>query len=409
MNKSIKKLSDYISDYRKNICHMIYDKYLTEARSLVVNNESISLEKAKSLALRSVKNKYANDERIDYIFFLDIFKDVLQYTEQEWKENLVIFSEFNMLSKFLLQSPLNVKESLNIVLYLLDKEIFNQNEFIIDFSDHNVEEMTYEEFVYYKIYEKYNELLNYEDEKLSEQELQIKRYLLVKKGEKESFKRVIIEAYRIKYYYFDKIDTFNETDLERIIASFERLGIEPGLCQAFAHLLNKKVQKRKDKEIKFFEGKIEVKKDNKLSSKEYNKIFKEIESYYDIQNHRIVKFLTLKEIIYLVSLLYKINVDENEIKKCIQVLSRCDSTAYENPIVYFSEYYEKMVFYSDNNELRKSLESILEYSQELFMPQSDDDYRFWKEAIGEEMKFAKHIIRNEYQYELEKGRKLNLN
>ncbi len=409
MNKSIKKLSDYISDYRKNVRHMIYDKYLTEARSLVVNNESISLEKAKSLALRSVKNKYANDERIDYIFFLDIFKDVLQYTEQEWKENLVIFSEFNMLSKFLLQSPLNVKESLNIVLYLLDKEIFNQNEFIIDFSDHNVEEMTYEEFVYYKIYEKYNELLNYEDEKLSEQELQIKRYLLVKKGEKESFKRVIIEAYRIKYYYFDKIDTFNETDLERIIASFERLGIEPGLCQAFAHLLNKKVQKRKDKEIKFFEGKIEVKKDNKLSSKEYNKIFKEIESYYDIQNHRIVKFLTLKEIIYLVSLLYKINVDENEIKKCIQVLSRCDSTAYENPIVYFSEYYEKMVFYSDNNELRKSLESILEYSQELFMPQSDDDYRFWKEAIGEEMKFAKHIIRNEYQYELEKGRKLNLN
>ncbi|MDE5630032.1 MAG: hypothetical protein K2I70_00380 [Bacilli bacterium] len=164
-------------------------------------------------------------------------------------------------------------------------------------------------------------------------------------------------------------------------------------------------EKTKDQEETKIEEKVVEK--SKIKQRELKSVYHEIGKLYDLENFKAKKTLALYEIIYILSLMYSIHMNEEVIAKFLT--SEMHKYQKNNPFVIFYESYDKFASLSDNPNIKKHLE-MLEYiltDFNLFIC-SNEKYAETKQMVDEEIKAINDLIGNDYTYEKERAKKLLL-
>ncbi|MCX4365448.1 MAG: hypothetical protein OSJ70_06725 [Bacilli bacterium] len=135
-----------------------------------------------------------------------------------------------------------------------------------------------------------------------------------------------------------------------------------------------------------------------IKQRKLNQVYYEIGKLYDLENFKTKMPLSLNEIIYLLSLMYSINMESKVIDKFLG--SVMHQYFKGNPFVIYYESYDKFVKMSSNSDIKGHLDMI-EYLLSdfaIFMCTSDK-YAEIKEMVEEEIKAIGDIIGNDYTYE----------
>lgn len=166
---------------------------------------------------------------------------------------------------------------------------------------------------------------------------------------------------------------------------------------------NKQLEKQAKKEASEFvivKPKVEeVKKSNLVTEKEYRQIKKEIRQYYDLYHMELVSEIDYETMIRLTSLMLRIGVNKDEIKRFISKV-KDTFVVSDNAITNFVHEYDRLNYYFEDYDLK----NILEYLEEIFIC-SDEDYLFWKDEIEKELDKLLIRIAYKYDYELEVAKK----
>ena len=166
---------------------------------------------------------------------------------------------------------------------------------------------------------------------------------------------------------------------------------------------NKQLEKQAKKEASEFvvvKPKVEeVKKSNLVTEKEYRQIKKEIRQYYDLYHMEIVSEIDYETMIRLTSLMLRIGINKDEIKRFISKV-KDTFVVSDNAITNFVHEYDRLNYYFEDYDLK----NILEYLEEIFIC-SDEDYLFWKDEIEKELDKLLSRIAYKYDYELEVAKK----
>ncbi len=348
----------------------------------------------------------------------DNLTKVISFFKKEEKYG-TLYKYYNYISKILQISKLTDYEKLEVLMYAVKINIDYLTEEVLDL---NILKKLYAPQMDSK---KFNQLLESLDIntllQAKEETLSVKKRLIREKiiealraGEKST--RLFKKSHRnIENHYINKIDSYNEQDIQFVIVSLKAIGVDRELQEITASILRKnlrkidalKSKKIKENRIKPFKKTIVTPKP--LSKTEYDAIYSRIMKMYDIEEHTIVSALTKEEIVYLVSLMFRINIPEKEIRKSIQKINWQGWKAYDNPIKEFNDYYDKLQKNSHIGEVEIALQNIKEYLSLAFLPENDNEYVGWKLEIAEELKRVRKILNQDDTYELEEGRKLYRN
>ena len=329
-----------------------------------------------------------------------------------------IYKYFSFISYYLENSPLKMREKMAVLFYIVKKnqiQLTKYPERISRILDLNILHKLYaptmnlEKFNQFIHQQNVNELINKKMEILTPKEILLRQKILEAEKDTENEHKLFIKVHQyIEDHYFRKENNYTKKDIKFIEVALKKLGVSKKLISAFISILTTDLEKRKPIQESRIDESKSMNKENfmALSTKEYNEIFKEIEIYYDIQEHKIIKALTEEEIIYLVSLMLKINIPLIEIKKCIQNINWHGWSAYTNPIMAYNDYYGKLKNNSSVVEVEIVIKSINELIGALFIPENEEEYLFWKQEIANELKKVRNILNQDDGYELGEARKL---
>lgn len=124
---------------------------------------------------------------------------------------------------------------------------------------------------------------------------------------------------------------------------------------------------------------------------------------YNIDEQRVIRPLTLSEIVFLVKKMHRINISQKEIIKFILNVNKEGLEAYKNSRYKFQDYYPKIVEYAS----KETITLLNSYLNEMMVKQSYADYSFWKENMEKIFKEGLLEVRDVYQYELNEGMKIH--
>lgn len=341
---------------------------------------------------------------------------LLSTPKDEWDKLAEVFIDFNILSDFLIMSPLKTREQLQVILYMLEKNLATP--ILCDEADgfdapaiENFEfkTMTKEEARDMIHSMEYGRLSTADPDDLTENE--IAKYMELKQfiDSNPLDLSYLKELHRnISMHYFEKIDSFDYDDVRAILCVLESFGVPKNMCDSFKYYFEREVKKREPKEevviVRDFHKKLD---ENRITEKEYNLLNRELKKYFDLDDMYMEEPLTIDMQIYCVSLMMKMRISLDTIKKALKVMNRNNKNLSDsvNPIVLFNRLYGRLNYYSENEELVEAISQIMNFFQEIFIC-SNDDYEFWKSMIGEELEKALTFVPNTYEYEIEEAKKL---
>ena len=341
---------------------------------------------------------------------------LLSTPKDEWDKLAEVFIDFNILSDFLIMSPLKTREQLQVILYMLEKNLATP--ILCDETDgfdapaiENFEfkTMTKEEARDMIHSMEYGRLSTADPDDLTEEE--IAKYMELKQfiDSNPLDLSYLKELHRnISMHYFEKIDGFDNDDVRAILCVLESFGVPKNMCDSFKYYFDREVKKREPKEevviVRDFHKKLD---ENRITEKEYNLLNRELKKYFDLDDMYMEEPLTIDMQIYCVSLMMKMRISLDTIKKALKVMNRNNKNLSDNvnPIVLFNRLYGRLNYYSENEELVKAVSQIMNFFQEIFIC-SNEDYEFWKSMIGEELEKATSFVSNTYEYEIEEAKKL---
>lgn len=323
----------------------------------------------------------------------------------------MITDDFQHLSLYLLSSPLKGKESFNVLMGFISLNIkkglldYPGDVLIIDSLIAERRGLNSKKIFDLFIGENLNTLLNTEDEKLSDGEIQVKKTLLEISEESAGLKQdQFLDYHRvIQSSYLDKADSYKKEDIDKIIASLDGLGVCSELCQRIKATLNRELSKRmkKDSINSYVIKRKQPSKESKyISDAEYKQIKKEIGKYWDTYKMEAKKDLTEEERLYCAYLLLKIGTDSDLVRTFFHRTE--EKSDLENPIGFYNHTYDKLKFYEQKCNFQQSLDNIQDYLQEIFITNSED-YQFWKDEIKKELSTMVQKLPQSYEYELRKA------
>lgn len=406
MEQSVQKFIEYLEWFSDRIMFRTFG-VIGECMAASKLNNSGRIN--PTTFMNSVK-QYTSDNDIN-VLYEAIQKWIEYFKNENSKEENKFFVQFSQLSAMLEISSLSVRDSLNIVLFIIKRNLkegileveglkntillgYDEDSLIIDdFNKGNLISL----YLAFEVAEGNLSVLTTENIKTIRE--------FVRKCEK-NFQSIRNVHKIFDKHYIKKENEFEIEDIKPILDAFALLKFSEEQRKAFHQFLLKKAKKsEKQKNVEKFTSSAPKTEIKKISQKEYNQIFREIESYYDIQNQKVIRPLSLQEIVYLVSLLFKIQISEKEIEKCIKNINKEGLNAYNNPLSQFNDYYNKMITLTNNPEVKESIHYIKECMQTLYIPESDNDYAFWKQEIATELIKILKIVNKDCKYEIEEGRR----
>ena len=144
----------------------------------------------------------------------------------------------------------------------------------------------------------------------------------------------------------------------------------------------------------------------KFSQKEINHVYYEINKLYDLDNFKARNTLSLDEIIYILSLMYSIEMDESIITRFLS--SSMNQYKKNNAFTIYYQGYDKFKYLSEENPEVKEHLDMIEYilSDTSIFLCDDETYKSTKELVSEELKEIMPLINDNYTYEIEEAKKL---
>ena len=316
MNITVKKFIDYLKEYSK--------------------------VSSKDFTKMSLGDIY---EYIDRQAATENFIRLLNIPPNEWNEYVELYYEFHILSRYLLDSPLNVRESFSIILYFIQKNIATG---LLDMGKEvqvldPKKNMTYKftsfsqdeaiKFLYQKEYKK---LLTEEEDMLSLEQKQRKEELLKFSDEcMIDGSNIISEHRKIQKHYLDKKETYDMKDVEIIVSTLKDMKVDQNLCESIKNMLIKQIEKRAKQNKTGNYKSFRVSETSKvMSKKEYYMLQKEAEKYRNIVNEG---YIHISDSIHLVSLLKQLNYTENEMKDILKEIDKKNRQHFDkiNPVIQY--------------------------------------------------------------------------
>lgn len=336
--------------------------------------------------------KYANNIHVVLDFLNAKDNDYLVYTNYEFINASLFFHEGIDQSLY----HFSYKEKLEIIMYFVKK---NLNHHLLDLDENSFKNYIWKTYYAHLSEEVFKKL--YAEELLKTGKSNNNAYFrkVLSKGKREwQLKKKVCVAHRvIKKHYFDKKENFSEKDLSFVIQSLIVLGLDSKMCDVFKVLFKKKIKIKKEEKVVV--PKIEIKL---LDQKESKRLYREIMDKYNIDEQRVIRPLTLSEIVFLVKKMHRINISQKEIIKFILNVNKEGLEAYKNSRYKFQDYYPKIVEYAS----KETITLLNSYLNEMMVKQSYADYSFWKENMEKIFKEGLLEVRDVYQYELNEGMKI---
>ena len=242
---------------------------------------------------------------------------LLSTPKDEWDKLAEVFIDFNILSDFLIMSPLKTREQLQVILYMLEKNLATP--ILCDEADgfdapaiENFEfkTMTKEEARDMIHSMEYGRLSTADPDDLTEDE--IAKYMELKQfiDSNPLDLSYLKELHRnISMHYFEKFDSFDYDDVRAILCVLESFGVPKNMCDSFKYYFEREVKKREPKEeiviVRDFHKKLD---ENRITEKEYNLLNRELKKYFDLDDMYMEEPLTIDMQIYCVSLMMKMRI-----------------------------------------------------------------------------------------------------
>lgn len=393
MNNAIEKFREHVEDILERVGNDPMFE-VGNKRDIVITNEAL--------------------DKLTIWCFYNSLRDCLLSSETDEKK-AVITDQFESISESLLYSPLNARERTDVIFYLIERNIVEGH--ILD-HDKLAGLVKYDKFYKYgvtpdivnKLFSsgKMEELLYMDDKFLDKKSLQMKS--IVKKCiillDKDN--PFVKEHQNIKTHFLDQKEEYEEKDIDEVYKSLLALGTHRSLCDATREVLQKRLEKRQNQEIREKKplktcttATTETRK-KYLSEKEYKTLKKEASTYFNLHTAMPTRELTLGEVLYCATLLYQLG-EEKEIIRALYDRSdyskKMIAYAEENPIATYLTVYDQLKFYEKKLDFEDSITLLDSYFQETFLSEPEE-YSVWKQSIGEELNPLLKKIPAGYQYEI---------
>ncbi len=340
---------------------------------------------------------------------------ILKVPRESWEMYGELFIDFKILSELMIAGGLKGKEVFTVVFHLLEK---NLGAHVLDASVRffDIKKIAKYNFSGYKHLnqkvivemvrsEEYGRLVSAPEGTLTQEEQEkLEEFERFTKENPEDATGVVEKHILLHEHYYNKLDSFDYEDIDVICAILRDFGLNEEFVVTIKNLLSQKVEKRNKKEMFTVVEKAPVKvEDNRISSKEYNLLNRELKKYFDLTNMVVVQPLNMELQIYVVSLMLKMQVSELTIKKALKIMNK-ELLFEDNSVGMFVSIYNKLRYYECIPSVKEAVDNIMSYLQEMFIV-NDEDYTFYKEMIEEELSRISGEIPNTYEYEIEEAKK----
>lgn len=255
---------------------------------------------------------------------------------------------------------------------------------------------------------KMEELLHINDELLDKESLYMKK--IIKKCiiflDKDN--PFVKNHQSIKTHFFEKRNQYEKEDINKVYESLLDLGVDSRLCNAIREVLQRNLEKRQKQEAKeniLSQKRIITRPEIKqkyLSEKEYKTLRKEIAFYFDLYTAMPTKDLSIDEILYCASLLFKIGAEDCDVRALYDRSSytkKLLKRAQEQPITTYLQVYQQLKFYEEGLQIEERLSSLEDDFKNTFLADSSD-YSILKEIIAIDLVELLEKIPTDYEYEL---------
>lgn len=366
----------------------------------------------KNIFILSKSNRGVTKEDIEG--FRDIVKDKEVFVD--WLKNPFdgdydigkIFVNFEGLSETLKENPLKLKETFEIVMFVIAKNIkigillINVCDFYFNMDIINkfhFKSAPKEEVLAFAHSKKF--LYSPIKKDLTPQEKEMYQELLIVSQKSIAHVKSEVDGHEIlNKYLLSKFPNIQKEDIPLIMEGFTKCGFTPKVLQDLETYLNILIDKKKDPII------VPVKEKclntPQLSSKELKVLNKELSYYYDFDSDKIIRELTLDEELHVINLMQRLGFRE---EKITNILDRAKNVISLNPIVLYARLYNKYEAFSDNEKVKALLQELEMYFQNIFMG-GDEDYEIAKICFLDTFNELEEAIPHNYEYEFEVARTL---
>lgn len=354
-----------------------------------------------------------NDSKLSSRSKLEVnfLRQLLSYSEESFQKHLEIFNNFDELSKYLLLSPLNRREMMNVVFFFYYRNSLLVGDREILFFDFrkipqaNFNSITAQEFYEMVRSEKFYEFLSIPSNQLTKKQREQKREILefVKKERLDST-RLVQVILNIKKHYLDKLDSYDENDIKMVINCLRENQLAPELCSKIQKTLKEDFYKRVTFGLKSSESSKAVATTNPDANKKQHSIPHDVqlrlEHYLDLVTMKPKRIMSYDEVLLCVTLLL------NFMKKEVVILFLQNVfpgwVKYpKNPLVWYRKMHEKLCFYQEDELLNSACVCLDESIFKLFIPKDDEEYRNEKKKMLIDLETCCDYLATRYDYELE--------
>lgn len=397
-----------------------FTEYLTEMTiSFKENLEEISqnLTILHKILPPEMEKKLCHLEAQELFRLIKSHPDIFDKLIDACSNDYYFFGDFAFLSEFLVGTPFNTRERLQIVFGFIKKDI-SSNFICKNISSFNFEELPKYSFqtISKQELKKLNEtnklqtFLNTNSKKLSRKQRKQQRELRKFIDEnKTNLSVYVTPMLTIKECYFDKTDGYDEDEVVKIIEALKDLGISDPMCQSFKAVLMKDLQKRKAKvTIPITHSVLPKATPSKtyLTNQEYKNILKETKTYFDLYRMQQTRPLTEEEMYYCASLYIKLGISKDEVCSFFRAVARDKKMDPYSSIAEFANLYDKLTYYAQKCNIQENIQTILEYLKETFIT-TDESYKFWKESVRDELYKILSVLPDDFAYEYEHAQELS--
>ena len=201
----------------------------------------------------------------------------------------------------------------------------------------------------------------------------------------------------VKSFLFTRMDSFNEDDIEEVYKALRGLKVDEEIAlkmkDYFKRILDNRVSLNSKVEPTSV-AKPRVQEKHLITDKEYRSILKEIRSVFNPYTLELVSEVDSDKRAYIAGLMARIDLDEQVIKRFLQLTGEEKSYTYE----YFSTHIDEFKYYYG-----EELDDIFAYLEEVYASLNEEDKEYWIDAINEELR--KHMFDfklGSYDYEFKK-------
>lgn len=399
MEKSVDKFINYLESKMQSVMRKLVEKAIInqiyEAKEVPASLDWFINREAIDDYIWKESKKKKIEEIDEYIFYgtiLDLLKKGKSHT-------LKLLTDYRNISVALMDSNLKAKEKAEVLDFILRDNLAQIGENAVLLDMNKLREIIPGNLSDQEIEEYLKENLFLEDSEVNAKILQgIKDQTLLDPD--------FIALRIIKNRYINQLDNLQEKELKIISLALQKVKVSKELCDIFLHYVRKSMPKENKKsEAKVNEDKENFKEEDNLSPRKYKKLMKEVQTnYYNIEEQKVIRTLSMEEIIYLISLLYKLHISESEIRICVGNLYKAFENQENNPFINFNFYYEKMLHYSDNEKIRFAIQYIKNGISTCFLPRDLEEYITWKKDLQSVLEETKPLLRDNYDYELQAGK-----